>query len=51
MPSKPCMDKQKKIMNCYIENKSEPLKCSDVVKSFVECVDLKRSVFVQEHKG
>jgi len=40
-----CQENEKKVIQCYQNNKSQPLKCSKEVKSFVNCVhEVRREV-------
>lgn len=41
-----CQESEQKVIECYQENKSQPLKCSQQVKQFINCVhDVRREVF------
>lgn len=33
-----CQEAEQKVLNCYIINKSQPLKCSNEVKEYSQCV-------------
>jgi coiled-coil-helix-coiled-coil-helix domain-containing protein 3 len=40
-----CGENEKKVIECYQTNKSQPLKCSKEVKGFVNCVhEIRRNV-------
>jgi hypothetical protein len=42
----PCQDAKKAVMQCYIENSNEPMKCANVVQAFQQCVDSKRASLI-----
>lgn len=33
----PCGDCEEKVLRCYLENESDPLKCKDVVEDYAAC--------------
>ena len=39
-----CQEARHAVMNCYMQNKNQPLLCSSEVKTFAKCVESARLV-------
>jgi len=46
-----CPEQEQKVIDCLQNNKSQPLRCSEVVKEYQECVQKARSAVLQKRHG
>ncbi|CDQ81945.1 unnamed protein product [Oncorhynchus mykiss] len=41
-----CINLQSQILNCYKENREQTLQCSDLAKTYMQCIDAAKKVSV-----